>query len=131
MPVDQALDDGGADALAAPVDHLLEAAGQPDVTVLVDDGQVAGLEEAVTVEDLGVLLRVLVVAGEDGRPLEQKFALAVRAVGCCRPDRPLCRRRRDRSAGPRCQQTVSMSSSAAVMQVMPSVAAVAVVEPAC
>ncbi len=49
-----------------------------DVAVLVDDGHVAGLEEAVRVEDLGVLLGVLVVAGEHRRALEQQLALSVR-----------------------------------------------------
>ena len=102
--VDEALDHGGADALAAPVDHLLEAAGEPDVAVLVDDGQVAGLEEAVLVEDLGVLLGVLVVAGEDGRALEQELALACRAAACCRRGRPPCRCRAGRSGGPPCRR---------------------------
>ncbi len=40
--------------LAAGLDHILGAVGDPHVAVLVDGGDVAGVEIAVLVEDVGV-----------------------------------------------------------------------------
>ncbi len=64
MPQQEALDLCGSDVLAAHLHHVFEAAGESQAAVLVERAEVAGSEEAVCVEHLGVAFRVVVVPVE-------------------------------------------------------------------
>ena len=66
------LDDRGVDVVAAADDQVLGPAGQVDEAVLVDAGEVAGVEPAVdqlaeAVQDVAVVVAADDVAGEHGR----------------------------------------------------------------
>src|SRR5581483_7371339 len=61
--VEELLDLPGVDVLPAPDDHVLDAADDVDVAVLVHGGQVAGVHPARPVDGLGGALRVVPVAG--------------------------------------------------------------------
>ena len=65
----------GGDVLAAGSNNnVLDAAGDDDVALIIDLGQVAGPEPAVGGERLGRLLRQIVVAAEHVRALDLQFA---------------------------------------------------------
>src|SRR5438270_5215483 len=60
--VEEVLDLLGADVLALADDHVLQAPGDDDVALGVDEAEVAGPEEALLVEGLGVERRVEIAA---------------------------------------------------------------------
>ena len=77
---------------AAAIDDLLEAAGEPEIAVLVEDALVAGAEPAVA-ESFGVGLGVVLVASRDvgaadddladlaGRPRGRPFSFMTATSG--------------------------------------------------
>src|SRR5581483_10448543 len=64
--VEELLDLPGVDVLPAPDDHVLDAADDVDVAVLVHRGQVAGVHPAALVDGLGRALGVVPVARHHG-----------------------------------------------------------------
>jgi hypothetical protein len=72
--VEDVLDLGRVDVLAARDDHVLRPADDPVVALVVARRDVAGEEPAVG-EGGGRRLRVPPVAGEDVRPLDEQLAL--------------------------------------------------------
>ena len=96
---ERALDLGGADAVAGDVEHVVDAADDPEVAVLVAARAVAG--EVHVRDHVPVRLEVaLVVAPERARhrrprPLDDELAALVRGARRRRgPSRRRCRRRR-------------------------------------
>jgi hypothetical protein len=81
MAGDQPLDFRGTDALPAPVDHFFDAAGEGDVALLVDSGQIPGPEEPVPGEDFPVFFWIVVITGEDPWALENQFTFGTHRKG--------------------------------------------------
>src|SRR5581483_9656418 len=86
MAVEEFLDLSRIDVLAAPDDHVLQAADDVDVALVIHGGEVAGMHPAAVVDCLlGLLLivpvalhhRVAARAELAGRPARHRLALAV------------------------------------------------------
>ena len=76
---ERVLDLDAVDVLAAAVDHVLLAVDDLDEAVVVDAGQVAGVQPAVD-ERLGGLLGLVPVAGDDVLAADQQLADVRRLV---------------------------------------------------
>ena len=75
MLVEDVLDVGDRDVLSAADDHVLRTAGDVEVAVLVDDGEVTGVEPVPVETRLGHL-QPLGVADEQEGPAHLEFPLA-------------------------------------------------------
>src|SRR5215212_1052573 len=84
--VEELLDLARVDVLAAPDDHVLRPARDPNVPVLVHDRQVACVQPAVVVYDLGRLVLHLVVPLHDEVPPGPQLALLARLAVSARLD---------------------------------------------
>ncbi len=69
------LDIGGIDVAAADDDHLLDAAGDHEHALVIEDARVARAKPAVVVKRLRGRVRVAPVLGHDARPLHEDLPL--------------------------------------------------------
>ena len=110
MRGEQRLELGRRDLLRVDLDQLLQAVDHEHVAVGVDAPEVAGVQPAVVVEDLGRRVRPVQVAGHRLRPADQQLAVGHAQLRCsasaarrsparCRArGRASCRRPSTRSA---------------------------------